>query len=111
MHTCKIPLHVCVRERKKRLSGGDSAKEDFVSSASSAGGTWGLSLTKDIWCRSAVEGSGEGRRAVECDGSSLARLGSQAEQLKRWHQPVGAPRRECRVGWHISEREAQVCRQ
>lgn len=47
----------------------------FVSSASSAGGTWGLSLTKDIWCSSAVGECGEGRRAVECKGSSLAMLG------------------------------------
>ena len=50
-----------------------------------------------------------GEAAVECNGSSLARLGSQTEQLKRWHQPVGAPRQEFRARWHMSETERRRC--
>ena len=100
----KNPLCVCVcererererkrereREREKDRVGETESERGFcLISIFSRGGTWGLSLTKDIWRRSAVEESREGRRAVECDGSRLARLWPQTEQLKRWHQPVG----------------------
>lgn len=102
---CKIPLHVCVweRERKTEEGGGQRANKDFVRSASS------LRSFPYQGHMSAVKENREGRRAVECDGSSLARLGPQTEQLK--HQPAGTPRREFRAGWHTSETESQVCLQ
>lgn len=52
---------------------------------------------------------GEGAQAGECDASGLVRLESQTEQLKHWHQPVSTARAETGAGWHMSEREAQVC--
>lgn len=49
---------------------------------------WGLSLTKDMWRRSAVKGREKREGPAQVDGSSLMRRGSQPEQLKGWHQPV-----------------------